>query len=239
MRLIHLFLPALAFFSAVTSFGQDPTRQGSVMTEIAGQVGNVLKPAKVYSKSSLGSKAYFDVKTGDRLIVNASAPKGWVKVKVTVGFGYIQAGAVKLGEQVELPADQVGQIVRNAKVYKAADTNAKSYFSVDAKDTIVVKADGPDGWTKVALSTGDYGYIENDAVTLLAMAIPREQLESQIQPTVSRGSTMSRGGVARGSRNAREAAAETGLDYLGVSYVWGGNDIENGIDCSGFVQQLF
>ena len=33
--------------------------------------------------------------------------------------------------------------------------------------------------------------------------------------------------------------ANEGLKYVGNPYVWGGNDLYNGIDCSGFTQQIF
>lgn len=235
MELTHLLLPTLVALGSTTTFGQAAPHNGSVVKAIVGQVGNVVKPAKVYADAHLGSKAYFAVSAGDRLVVNANAPKGWVKVKVTIGFGYLQAGAVKLGEQVEMPADQVGQIVRDAQVFKKPESGGKSYFSVKANETLVVNADGPDGWTKVALDNGEYGFLENDAVTLVAMAVPKE--DQAIKPRVQ--ATMSRGSYSRGSATAGAAAADTGLNYLGTKYVWGGNDMENGIDCSGFVQQLF
>lgn len=38
---------------------------------------------------------------------------------------------------------------------------------------------------------------------------------------------------------ARQRIADLAKTALGVPYVWGGNDLKNGVDCSGFVQQVF
>jgi cell wall-associated NlpC family hydrolase len=242
MKIYHLLLPFCAALAASTSFGQEAgtgttdtqsTELGVVKKVTVGQVAEVLKGASVYTNPDLGSKAYFSVKPNDQLIVNVNAPKGWSKVWLTNGtYGYIQSGAVKvLAFNVSVATDQVGQVNRNAKVRSLPDENAKALFSVKASENLVVKADGPDGWARVALNNGAYGYIAQDAVTFLDYEVPKEDLIQRVSPTLT-----SRGSMARGGR---EGAAEKGLDYIGTPYVWGGNDIENGIDCSGFVQKLY
>lgn len=36
-----------------------------------------------------------------------------------------------------------------------------------------------------------------------------------------------------------EELIEYGLQFIGTPYVWGGNDLTDGVDCSGFTQQVF
>lgn len=36
-----------------------------------------------------------------------------------------------------------------------------------------------------------------------------------------------------------EELVEYGLQFIGTPYVWGGENLENGVDCSGFTQQVF
>ena len=38
---------------------------------------------------------------------------------------------------------------------------------------------------------------------------------------------------------ARQRLVDVAKASLGVDYVWGGNDLQNGVDCSGFVQQVY
>jgi cell wall-associated NlpC family hydrolase len=39
--------------------------------------------------------------------------------------------------------------------------------------------------------------------------------------------------------NSGNAIIEAGKQFVGTPYVWGGNDLSKGIDCSGLTQQLF
>jgi cell wall-associated NlpC family hydrolase len=139
----------------------------------------------------------------------------------------------------------VGQVIEPAKVYTKASTRSKAYFSVSAKNTLVVKTEAPKGWYKVLLTTGGYGYIPADSVDLV-----REKTETGVTylevttdkkvaaPRASTQLVASRSG-SRTTAAGRAWAAEKGLDFQGTPYVWGGNDIQNGIDCSGFVQKLY
>ena len=43
----------------------------------------------------------------------------------------------------------------------------------------------------------------------------------------------------RGSQDLRGAVADYALKFKGTPYVWGGNNLTGGIDCSGFVKQLY
>ncbi|MGO4971883.1 C40 family peptidase [[Clostridium] aminophilum] len=38
---------------------------------------------------------------------------------------------------------------------------------------------------------------------------------------------------------ARQKLVEYALQFVGKPYVWGGTSLDNGVDCSGFVQQIF
>lgn len=43
----------------------------------------------------------------------------------------------------------------------------------------------------------------------------------------------------RGVNNTRKALVQYARTALGTPYVWGGNDMQKGVDCSGFVQQVY
>jgi cell wall-associated NlpC family hydrolase len=76
------------------------------------------------------------------------------------------------------------------------------------------------------MSNNVYGYAKINNVAVL-----KEVSDSDIA-----NASASR---SRSSESSRAAAAQKGLKYIGTPYVWGGNDINNGIDCSGFVKKLY
>jgi cell wall-associated NlpC family hydrolase len=130
---------------------------------------------------------------------------------------------------------RVGQVLEPSKVYTRASTRSGSYFKVKADEKLVVQPNAPKGWLKVLLNTGKYGYIPADNVEVLAFEVTAEQ-KPQPRP---RGQLVASRSGSRVSEDARAWAAEKGTEFQGTPYVWGGNDIQNGIDCSGFVQKLY
>ena len=132
---------------------------------------------------------------------------------------------------------RVGQVVQASKVYTRASMRSGSYFRVKTNEKLVVQPNAPAGWLKVLLTNGKYGYIPSDNVEILAYEVTAENQPAprpRSSLNASRGST-----TPRGTEEARAWAAEKGTEFQGTPYVWGGNDIQNGIDCSGFVQQLY
>ena len=133
---------------------------------------------------------------------------------------------------------RVGQVIEASKVYTKANMRSRSYFRVKADEKLVVQPNAPAGWLKVLLNTGKYGYIPKDNVEVLALEVTQEGGgQPAPRPRASLNASRSRG-TSRASDEARAWAAEKGTEFKGTPYVWGGNDINNGIDCSGFVQKL-
>ena len=58
-----------------------------------------------------------------------------------------------------------------------------------------------------------------------------------VNPTVMLGNTT----VSTATGQLRLTAVQKGMDYIrsGVGYVWGGNSLRTGVDCSGLVQQIY
>ncbi|ONI39578.1 glycoside hydrolase [Candidatus Epulonipiscium fishelsonii] len=96
--------------------------------------------------------------------------------------------------------------------------NVRSYPSLDSE---IVKLLGNskiqvfgrnDEWYKVQLDNTT-GWIYQDYI----------QVNNNIPYVVAKG----------------DEIVEYGMDFIGTPYVWGGNNLHNGVDCSGFTQQLF
>jgi len=66
---------------------------------------------------------------------------------------------------------------------------------------------------------------------------PIQKTAAWANPTVMMGNTT----VAGATGQLRMTAVQKGMNYIasGVGYVWGGNSLQTGVDCSGLVQQIY
>lgn len=71
----------------------------------------------------------------------------------------------------------------------------------------------------------------------LTAAPPIQRVGGNVNPTVMMGNTA----VSGPTGQLRMTAIQKGMDYIasGVGYVWGGNNLRTGVDCSGLVQQIY
>jgi len=84
------------------------------------------------------------------------------------------------------------------------------------------------------MSNGVYGFVSTKAV----VSLPYEVVQKQNNRETNRTLLASRGGaVVRGSEGSQ--VANYALNFIGTPYKWGGNDVYNGIDCSGFVKKMY
>jgi cell wall-associated NlpC family hydrolase len=94
------------------------------------------------------------------------------------------------------------------------------------------------GWKAVLLTTGSLAYVISDAVQVYPQEYEIKPLAASRtgMPLASRGGSR-RSAAANGS--IEEQVASHSQDFLGTPYRWGGNDLVNGIDCSGLVKKLY
>jgi cell wall-associated NlpC family hydrolase len=136
----------------------------------------------------------------------------------------------------------VGKIVQKVRVHSSASTRSRTLFWTQPDKTLVVKTEAPQGWMKVLLTSGGYGYVSKDAVELVKQTTEEGTRYLEVVSDTApkpRAQLVASRGTARSNEKGRAAAAEWGTQFKGTRYVWGGNDLENGIDCSGFVQKLY
>jgi cell wall-associated NlpC family hydrolase len=147
------------------------------------------------------------------------------------GLRVVLAMAVLMGSVMAFAEKKVlgklGQATEKTPIYSKMSTKARVYYRVKAYEYLVVTDSSRDNWMKVLLQNGQYGYVPADTVAKLPYEVT---MEVQPKSRTSRGATLTAG--------SRGAAAEAGLQFRGTPYVWGGNDLNRGIDCSGFVKNL-
>ncbi|MBN9503019.1 MAG: hypothetical protein BGO01_11060 [Armatimonadetes bacterium 55-13] len=121
---------------------------------------------------------------------------------------------------------KLGQVTEATPIYSSMSTKSHVYYKVKQYEYIVISSSPKDNWMRVLLQNGRYGFVPATTVAKLPYEVSTE---------VAMAST--RGSV--GSSRSRSELANYSLNFIGTPYVWGGNDIKNGIDCSGFVKKLY
>jgi len=121
---------------------------------------------------------------------------------------------------------KLGQVTEATPIYSSMTSRSHVYYRVKQYEYLVISSSPKDNWMKVLLQNGMYGYVPADTVAKLPYEV-----------TADMPNTRTRGSI--GSSRSRSALANYSLNFVGTPYKWGGNDINNGIDCSGFVKKLY
>lgn len=133
---------------------------------------------------------------------------------------------------------KLGQLNQDAPIYQKPHKGSRILYRAK-KDTYVAMRSMDAEWVCVVMRDGSNGYIEAQFVTRLPYEVSIKQPASSNSIRSSSPPT-SRGGSYRSPNGEWRAwICNEALKYRGTPYVWGGNDLERGIDCSGLVQQLF
>jgi cell wall-associated NlpC family hydrolase len=145
--------------------------------------------------------------------------KNWIILAsaLTAGSAWSQDGKVVLG--------RLGQTTANAPIYAAPNGAARVYYRAKPYEYICVNFSPNPNYLKVTMSNGAQGFITAPSVAMLPYQVT--------QPAATRGVRM------LGNQTSRSGAARWSLKFVGTPYKWGGNDINSGIDCSGFVKKVY
>ena len=183
-----------------------------------GKIGYVsseyVKKVKVkVQKSNKAGKLEKD----EKVVVSAVTQK-WAKIQTEDGIGYVKREDMTVSaQQTETDANVVG-FMENSTKYSIVDIQ---------KDLVLVSlADGTKGYTKAENlnATISYSDVEVDKDAILAANKKADQVLIKDIKDVSK---------------KRKQIVEFAMKYKGNRYVWGGNSLTNGVDCSGFTQQVF
>ncbi len=121
---------------------------------------------------------------------------------------------------------KLGQTLQATTIHAAPSAKSRVFYSAPKYLYLVLRGEPKNGWQRVLMINGADGYVRAGVLARL----PYEVTYDPSRPAASRS------GAAAG---ARPLAAEWGLRFVGTPYKWGGNDLQNGVDCSGFVQKLY
>jgi cell wall-associated NlpC family hydrolase len=134
-------------------------------------------------------------------------------------------------------ADQVigklGQAIQATRIYAAPDPRSRVYYSLKPYQYVIINPSKYEKWLKVRMQNGRDGYVVAEAVARLPYSVSL----NNVQP--SRHASLARGGTVVPGSSVGSALANYSLQFVGTPYKWGGNDLLNGVDCSGFVKQIY
>lgn len=135
---------------------------------------------------------------------------------------------------------KLGQVKDGAAIYSKPDTKSRKLNPKVKADTYVVIRKISGEWITVVMADGTDGYMLVDQVEKLPYDVNIRKPDPA--PVATRGS------IGRFARSSAPTVSGTGIgadivrygtQFMGTPYVWGGNSLTGGVDCSGFVQQLF
>lgn len=187
----------------------------------------------------------------------------WSEVNSGEVHGYLKTEFIAPEEDQSFPKDEyistvanVTAHVLNVRAGQGTDTPVIDQVTLGTKQTVT--GEEQNGWVPVQVGE-QQGYVYSRYVELeqqYSYAVSKEEsLRPVEQPQESQ---QEEGDESQGVINieetslneakldpikAQEAQGQAVIDYacqfIGNPYVWGGTDLENGADCSGFVQSVY
>ncbi len=152
------------------------------------------------------------------------------KIKSGKVTGYVTKKYLATGKRAEDLALQYADLraiikIAALKVRNGPGTKYKQWTTIRREETYIV-TNQLDGWVEIEIDEdSDKGYIStsNNYVEV------RYALEQAVEFFPA----------TKGPTALRTNIKNTALKYIGGRYVWGGTTLGSGVDCSGFVQQIF
>lgn len=135
---------------------------------------------------------------------------------------------------------KLAKITTEAPIFIKPDSRSRVLYRGKV-DQYVVLRNIDEKWATVIMADGSNGYIETRFVERLPYDVNVKQPTTPVVPP-SQGATLGTRGGSQPINRAGEWRLDVvrdALQFQGTRYVWGGNSLTRGVDCSGFIQQLF
>ena len=175
-------------------------------------------------------------------IVESIDENGWAKITSGVIEGYVDSTYLIMGEEAVAIAKEIATLyatvnskVAGLRVRKEPNTNSEIITNVRAGERlivtkeVVVNKDDPTSqvWVEVKMdddaNENAVAYVSADYVTV-SYELTWASKYTPYGPDVS---------------DLRVNICDYAKKWIGTRYVWGGNSLTKGIDCSGLVQQVY
>lgn len=175
---------------------------------------------------------------------------GWYKIKSGSVTGYVSKDYILTGYDANVKAMETMTNVLKVdcdvlNVRKEPSQNCNISTQVQNGEILEITEEEKDGWYKININNLE-GYVSAEFVKEVYTLPVAEEVARLVVTNSSTSSSKNNGGNKQSYTTLDQTVSQTAIDlinyayqFLGNPYVYGGNSLTNGIDCSGFVKQIF
>ncbi len=149
----------------------------------------------------------------------------WAKIKSGDVTGYVKLEYIVTGNGAQKIIKDKGRLVivvdcSSLRVRAKESTSSEILYRISRGEELDIVSSTKD-WVKVEINN-EYGYVAREYVNI-SFALPKATAVETLS----------------GYSSVRTSIVEYSKKFLGNRYVYGGNSLTNGIDCSGFTKQIY
>ena len=178
---------------------------------------------------------------------------GWYQIQSGNVIGYVKKEYCISGAEAQALATELGtrmaQILCDRLMVRyGAYENAKVMGMVALNDVLIVTGE-TEGWVRVELEEGD-GWISKEYVRVYTDYIRAETTEEEQKRLEKEAEEREKARIAAAKMaiftvektdetEMGIAVAKYAIQFIGNPYVWGGESLTEGVDCSGFIMKVY
>lgn len=175
---------------------------------------------------------------GDDVVVTDESTEGWAKVSTADGDGYVALDYVTLSTEyihAESKAEEEARLAREEAERQAAARAAEEARKAREAEAAARAAAEQEAARKAA----EKQEVKKSGAGSSAGSSSGSSAGSSSGGSAGSGSGSSAGQSAQTASSNGQAVVDYARQFLGNPYVYGGNSLTNGTDCSGFVKGVY